>query len=297
MITKRQLLGRVLLGLTLAACLTSGSKPRSRPGSAFDTAARPLDLIPPGTEIGYGPPCGWTHLLLKSQPRTGAGDVGQLSTAHANLAGMLFTALLADVQHKHGRYRLARVAVGVGTRVGDRDLILSPETQRRLGADLGFVARIVLSRAHEKLADIVTTARSPAMMVFDAPNLMLRQGLHRPVVLRYAVLVNEESGRLDTLVWLLDCEGDGRLCGPCGPVEWLSPSKVDDCVLHVDAREFTLGNPNEQSFALLRLPQGSSHPELPQPLRALASQPHLSEASAAELEVGLRTLLADVPTR
>jgi hypothetical protein len=285
---KRSLLGGAVLGVALASCSLQLACPQARdPSSACDVTVRPLDLIPAGTVIGNEAPEGWTHLLLKSRPRAGAGDVGRLSADQVDLASFLITALVADVRRDGRRYRLSRVAVGMGTRVGDRDVIITPATQKGLGADLGFVARIVLSRAQEKLAGVVRVAGSPRMAVFDAPNLMLRGGGHRPVVLRYAVLVEEATGRLDTLVWLLDAEGSG----PSLPAEWLAPSQVEDCVLHVDAREFTLGLPNEQSFALCRLPRGRRQLEFAPSLRTLAGRPRLSQAAAEELEVELRAAL------
>jgi hypothetical protein len=293
-----RILGATLLGLCLVFCPTDELPPRAADGGAgYDLAARPLDLIPAGTVIEGRALAGYTHLLLKSQPRPGAGDTARISPEHAALAGLLFTALAARVEKNQDRYRLDSVAVGVGSRVGEHDLILTPEAQKRLGADLGFLARIVLSRACQRLADVRTVARSPAMIVFDAPNWMLRDGRHRPVVLRYAVLVTEATGRLDTLEWLLDRGEDDRLSGPVGPAQWLAPCTVDEAVLHVDAREFTLGNPNESSFALVRLPQGRRAVDFPDPLRDLAARPRLSAPAAADLEAGLRAVLNETAKR
>jgi hypothetical protein len=290
-------LALALVGLVLVCCLARIACPGRDPTPAYDVSARPLELIRAGTAVGTDAPAGWTHLVLKSVTRPGAGDVGQLSASQARLAGLLFTAIVADVSREGGRSRLARVAVGVGTRVGGQDLVLTPDTQERLGADLGFVARAVLSRAHQKLADVVTLARSPLMAVFDAPNLMVRDGRHRPVVLRYAVLVDEKSGRLDALVWVLDRQEGGGLAGPVGPAQWLPPAAVDDCVLHVDAREFFLGSPNEKSFALLSPPKGQRQLEFPAALGDLASRTRFSPTAAAQLEVGLRALLGDTAGR
>jgi hypothetical protein len=258
-----------------------------------DVTVRPLERIPAGTVIGNDAPTGWTHLLLKSHPRPGAGDVAQVSADHLQLAGLLFTALVAEVRQEGGRHRLARVAVGLGTRVGGKDVIITPQTQQSLGANLGLLARMVLARADEKLAGVVSVARSPSLAVFDAPNLMLRGGRHRPMVLRYAVLLEPTTGRLDTLVWLLDPEEGSS----AEAAEWLPPAKVDEGVLHVDGREFTLGFPNERSFALCRLPAGQRRLTFPEPLRALACQPRLSEALAVDLEARLRAVLKDAGRR
>jgi hypothetical protein len=283
--------GRVVRRVLLLGCLAAGGcSEDSRPGAAYDVEARPLDLIPAGTVIGAGPPRGWSHLILKSHPRPAAGDFRQLSEESTRLASLLFTAVVADVKEDKGRHHLERVAVGMGTRIGDEDVIVTPDTQKGLGADLGFVARIVLSTAQERLQDVKLVARAPAFALIDAPGLMLRQDRHRPVVLRYAVLVEESTGRLDTLLWLLDRDG-GQYSGPAGPMEWLPPSKIEDCVLHVDRREFTLGNPTEKAFAVNRLPRGQKQIAFPEPVRGIAVRPRLSAATAADLEAALRAAL------
>jgi hypothetical protein len=245
-----------------------------------------MDRIPAGTVIGDGPPAGWSHLIIKSRPRPGTGDFRQVSADNTRLAGFLFTAIVANVSAQGGRQRLDRLAVGMGTRVGDEDVIVTPDSQARLGADLGFLARIVLSRADERLKETVVIARSPTLAVFEAPALMRRGERHRGVVLRYAVLADEKKGDLETILWLLD---DGE--APAGPMEWFPPNKAEDCVLHVDAREFTLGSPNEKSFAMDRLPQGKKQIDFPEAIRAVAARPRLSAATATELEAGLRAAL------
>ncbi len=283
--------GRLLPSVLVAGCLilAACSAEREAP-SVCDVSGHSLDLIPAGTVIGAEAPRGWSHLILESHPRPAAGDFPQLSEDSTRLASFLFTALVANVRADRQRYRLDRVAVGMGTRIGEQDVIITPQTQRQLGADLGFVARIVLSKAQERLAEIKVVARSPAFALFDGPNLMLRGDRHRPVVLRYAVLVEETTGKLDTLLWLLDKE-EGRYAGPVGPMEWLPPNKIEDCVLHVDSREFALGNPTEKAFALLRLPQGQKQLAFPDSIREIAGRQQLTPESAGDLEAGLRGVL------
>ncbi len=288
----RRRFGPTLPSLVLLGSLILASCSREQEAtSAHDVSGRSLDLIPAGTVIGSDAPRGWSHLLLKSRPRAAAGDVGKLSEDSIRLAGLLFTALAADVRADRDRYRLERVAVGMGTRIGEEDVIVTPQTQRQLGADLGFVAGIVLSTAHDRLGEIKIVARAPAFALFDAPNLMLRGDRHRPVVLRYAVLVEETTGKLDTLLWLLDKDDSGGHAGPVGPMEWLPPNKIEDCVLHVDGREFTLGNPTEKAFAMSRLPQGQKQIDFPASIRAAAAGQKMTAETAGALEAGLRAAL------
>jgi hypothetical protein len=291
----RRSAGRAIPGALLLACLAAFACSEDRKEAAdYDVAVHRIDLIPAGTVIGKEAPSGWSHLILKSHPRAGAGDYRLLSEDSTRLAGLLFTAIVADVKEERGRYHLDHVADGMGTRIGDQDVIVTPDSQERLGAGLGFLARIVLSTAQERLQEVQLVARSPTFALIDAPNLMLRQGRHRPVVLRYAILVEEKTGRLDTLLWLLDRNDRGGYTGPVGPADWLAPAKIDDCVLHVDRREFTLGTPTEKAFAMNRLPRGEKQVAFPASLKGLASRTHFSAATAADLEAGLRAALKSV---
>jgi hypothetical protein len=300
-------LGKGLFGVLAICCLTNAACPEGtgdRPAEAlasqrnagpqpgYDVTPRRLDLIAPGTVVEKTPPKGWSHLIIKSHPRAGTGDVKQLSKSTAQLTALLHTVILANVQaEKPGRHRLTAVAVGLGTKVNGQDIIVSPEKQKELGANLGFLERMVLSRAQEKLRDVQVVARSNTMALIDCPNLLQRDGKHRPVVLRYAVLVDAASGRLDTLLWVIDRDERGGYVGVSGAMEWLPPNKMEDCVLHVDASEFSLGVPSENAFALDRIPQGQKQLAVTDDLKLLAARMRLTEDMAGQLETKLRAAL------
>jgi hypothetical protein len=255
-----------------------------------------LQLIRPGTVIGTRGPEGWTHLVLKSQPRLPEGERRRVSQTTAYYATLLFTATAAAVeaQEQNGvkRYRLARIGLGVGLNVRGRgDIIVSPETQQMLGADLGFAGRIVLSEFYEKLKGIRLVAVSPTAAVMDTPAFMPRGRGHAPVVLRYAFLVDPDSGRLDTLVWRIDRDDRGQYQGTVGPMEWLPPNKQVDAVLQVDTNEFTLGVPSERAFAVTAIPAGQMRFVIPAGLRAAAGAPRLTAEAARQLDAGLRQLI------
>jgi hypothetical protein len=205
---------------------------------------------------------------------------------------LLFTAIVADVKEEKNadggkRYKLAKAAVGLGTRIGGKDTIITPDTQRRLGADLGLLARVVLRTAQEKIGEIRIVARSPSMILFDSPSYLVVERKHKPVVLRYALLVDERMGRLNALVWALGRE-DGKYSGPLGSIQWLPPNLTGDCVLHVDGNEFSLGQPTEKAFAATALPKGEKEIAVGDELKPLAARPRFSTATAAELEKMLR---------
>jgi hypothetical protein len=289
-------IGKTLLSVLMVCCLTDVACSDGKSDSAYDVTRRRLEQIPPGTVIGKEAPKGWSNLIIKSYSRPGAGDMKQLSPIADRLARLLFTAIVADVKaDKAGsggkRYKLAKVAVGVGTRIGDKDIVLTPDTQKRLGADLGVFARIVLRTAQEKLGEITMVARSATLMVFDSPSFMVVEDKHKPIVLRYVVLVEERTGRLNTLVWALGREADGKYSDPIGAIQWLPPNLTGDCILHVDGNEFSLGQPTEKAFAITAPPKGQKEIKVSDDLKPLLARPRFSSATAAELETKLRELL------
>ena len=120
-----------------------------------------------------------------------------------------------------------------------------------------------------------------------------RMGMLVGVVVRYAILIDGETGRLETLVWPLLKQRDPDAV-PLGPAEWLPPDMVEDCILHVDTGEFILGIPvAKKAVAMSRLPKGSRTMELPEELRRLAATvPPFTVEAARALEKQLRDLLS-----
>lgn len=290
-----RLLGKMLFGVLLGCCITTAACPQGDAGRPkYDVNPRRVDLIPAGTVIEKGPPKGWSHLVLKSHPRAAAGDYERIAPVAVQNAGLLFTGIVANVHPDRpggqARHRLAGLAVGMGTRIGEKDTIITPETQRKLGANLGFIGRTVLSRAYEKLQDLQLVARSDTMAVLDAPNVMVREGKHKRVLLRYAVLVDAATGQLDTLLWVIDRDDKGALKA-AGPAQWLPPGKTEDLVLHVDAREFSFGVPSEIAFAIDKMIKGDKEVELADALVGPAGKARLTAEQAAELEAGLRAAM------
>ena len=291
-----RLIGKTLLSVLLLCCLTDVACSEGKSSSAYDVTVRRLEQIPPGTVLDKEAPKGWSNLIIKSYSRPGAGDMKQLSPTADRLARMLFTAVLADVKPDRpgggGKgYKLAKVAVGLGVRVGDEDTVVTPDTQKKLGANLGLLARVVLRTAEEKLADIAVVARSNTLMVFDSPGLLVVEDKHKPIVLRYALLVEERTGRLNTLVWALGREEGGKYTDPIGAIQWLPPDLTDDCILHVDSGEFSLGQPTEKAFAMTTPPKGRKEIKVGDDLKPLVSRPRFSPETAAELEGKLREAL------
>jgi hypothetical protein len=297
-----RLIGNTLLSVLMICCLTDVACSDGKSGSDYDVTLRHLPQIPPGIVIDKEAPKGWSNLIIKSYSRPGAGDVKQLSPTADRLTRLLFTAIVADVrpQTERGntgesgkRYKLDKVAVGLGTRIGGKDIVITPDTQKQLGADLDLLARVVLRKSQEKLGEIVVVARSATFLVFDSPSFLVVDRKHKSIVLRYAVLVEERSGRLHTLVWAIGCEDDGKYGEAIGVMQCLPANLTGDCVLHIDGNEFSLGQPTERAFAITAPPKGQKEIQISDNLKPLAARPRFSSATAAELESKLREIIMD----
>jgi hypothetical protein len=290
------LLGKVVLsvlvlsGITDVAC-TQGESARPY----YGVTPHRIDLIPPGTVLDKGPPKGWSHLIIKSHPHPGTGDMAKVNESTYQLASFIFTGFVANVRGEQVggqvQYRLEHVAVGLGTNIKGRDTIISPETQQRLGANLSLLARVVFDKTYQMQQDVMVAVSSNTLAVVDTPAVMLRGNKHRPVILRYTLLVDPKTGHLDTVLWLIDKDDQGRYVGPSSPIEWLPENKVQEVVLHVDGNEFTLGVPSENAFAASTLPQGKKQIIFPDDLKPIAGQRRLTVEMARQLEGRLKEIL------
>jgi len=259
--------------------------------ATFSVAGRPLARIPPGTTIGDRAPEGWTQLVFKSYSELAAGDVQSLPGFAKSLAEFLFTAMLARTipEEQNGRrwYRIATVAMGVGTRIGQDDVVISSDTQARLGANLGPFKQVILSRAEEQLGKVHQAAVSDVLWIFDAPSVIYAEGANRNVVLRYALLVNPPTGQLASVVWRIDLARDGSYERVAGPAVLIKQNLVGRCPLHVDGGRIFGGIPMSDAFAAMRLPQGTPF-NLPQKILAVAAAQQLTAEAARDLEAALR---------
>ena len=264
----------------------------SSPPETIDVTGHPVAPIPPGTVIADAAPDGWSHLILKSQPRFSEESAAEVSQATRDMIGLLFTAIVADVERKgFRRFVLAKVAAGVGTEVNGQDTIISSESQAELGAELGLIQQMVLSGGEKHVRKMVCVARSSTMAVLDAPNLLCLDEKHTEAVIRYALLVDRRSGRLNTIAWAIKKDNQSNLATMIGPAQWLPGDYVEDCLLHVDHGGYILGIPTSAAFARCQIPQGRRTLEFPPELAALATATEWDQEAARTLEKQLRKLL------
>ncbi len=235
--------GRVLTAFVAACGICAAGEVRGQTDptlTRYDVTARPIELIPPGTVIEKTAPAPYTHLIVKSYPRLGAGDLNAVNEMTKQLASFLHTSLVAKTApygvNGETRHRLEEVATGFGTNIRGRgDTVISPDAERKLGANLSFFQRLVLSKCYEEQQKSRYVARSDTLALVDTPLIIVRNDQHRRAILRYALLVSERSGRLDTLLWMIDLDAQGRYLAPAGEIHWLAPNTLVDCVMHVDA--------------------------------------------------------------
>jgi hypothetical protein len=282
------------LPLLLMAPQIKAPAPTSSPARKAP-ALRRVEFIEPGTVMGRSAPKGWTHLVLKSQPSLPEAQRRLVSDSYARLATFVFTTTLATVEADgtgpDRRFRLARLGVGVGVNIAGQDVVVTPETQARLGANLGLLARQVLSGVCDKQKLIRLVAVGPTVAVMDTPAFMPRGRGHAAVVMRYVFLVDAPSGKLDTLVWRIDTDGRGGYEGATGFIEWLPPNKLVDARMQVDLNEFTLGIPSEKAFAVTSIPGGRRQFSIPDGLRGVAGASRLTSEQATRLTGHLREML------
>ena len=261
----------------------------------YDVQAHRPDLIRPGTVIGTGAPEGWSNLVVKTRTHIAPDQRHLVSDLVARKASFLVTVMVADVRPSPGPrppYRLRAVGVGVGTRLGGEDKILSADTVRQLAPDLGLIDRQLLAEAFKQQEYCRVVVQGPTMALVDTPAVTVCGGKHRKVAFRYALLVSSRTGRLNTLAWVVDLNGQ---CDPAdvpAKANLLPPSLIDEAPLHVDPKEFNfLGIPTDMAMAVNGPPPGKPLPFSPE-LRALATRPSYSAEEAGRLEGQLRSLVA-----
>jgi hypothetical protein len=279
----------ISMAIVLAASL-SPSVSAQTPAGEQPFAPHAMPRINAGVQIADSAPPGWSYLVMKSQPKLTAGDVSATPEMTVKFVNLFFTAILLKVERQPAasppRYRLATAAIGIGTRIHDKDTIVSSDTYRSLGANLGLLGGVVLSKSEEQLNHFVEMARSQTMVVADTPTILARDKEHVQVMLRYAFLVDPRDGRCYTLIWVLDKDGAGGYRLGNTPLVLMRPNLVTICEMRVDASKFFLGTPGPEAFAVLHMPQGTPL-AWPAGLPALAAERQFTAGSAYRLELEL----------
>ena len=287
------------MGLTiamLAIAVVCGSASRS---SGIQVQPQPIDLIPSGTVIGDTAPGAWSHLILKSLPRATEGDTDRVHPSNLEIASKFSTAIVARVDPvRNGRgeasFSLAALAGGVSTRVGANDTIVTPDTWRKVGADLSMVTSQVLKEVYRQQCLVNVVVRSETFAIVDTPVVVRVREKNRPMMLRYGIIVDERTGRLDTFAWLIHLDEKGRYGELESQLHWLPPNHVVQCPLHVDVSEYFLGVPSRKAYACVSVPRGRVQWDVPDDRRVLLVRSKFLPAEATRLDAWLREMARQV---
>ncbi len=253
------------------------------------------ERIPVGTVIGKEAPRDWTNLVLFATPTLREEDLRDVPKMATHYARMFKFTLLANVgQVNDGSkttYNLLKVARGFAIDINGKETIV--DSKNTLGADLGLFGKRVLAENEAILdKDVYQVARTATMFVFDAQSVMQAGREHARMVMRHALLVEPATGRLQTLVWLLNKTPTGYVPAE-RELQLLPPNMQEARLLHVLKERFTLGIPSPDAFALVRIPQGKAVPYT-LPLQQLATASAFARDQVFELETSLRAAIKNV---
>ncbi|MEZ6090046.1 MAG: pyruvate kinase [Pirellulaceae bacterium] len=252
---------RIVFGLIAALAISTLQQQTTMAveSVARDFQVRPLERIPPGTPIVAEGAPGWSDLILFVKGSLGRGDVDAASSTVQRYASLFNLAYMANVEkNADGKYSLDKIGVGFTTKIDGQDVVISSSTHKQLGADLGMIGGAVFSANEAALNEIVQVARYRDGAIFDAPTIMLRDGKHKKVIVRFFVWVSPQ-GTVGTVCWVLEGYGSDRYQAPFSEVVLLRPRLIEDRVMHVDGNRFTFGIPSEDAFAVVSLPPGREY--------------------------------------
>ena len=126
----------------------------------------PPDSLEPGTIVEKEAPKGWSRLVIKSLPRIRDDYKKGVPELTVEKASWMFTAFLANVvKDENGRYKFDKAGLGLGAKAKEKDTILTAETGRKLGGDLGLFGGEILNKGYE--------VQKKAVMVFSGPSMGL----------------------------------------------------------------------------------------------------------------------------
>lgn len=259
----------------------------------FDFDLQPVSLLPPGTVVGKDNPNGWNRLVLLAKPRLAAGAVEELSAMARDFAARFPVVIMASVRSRkttenNVEYRLENVGVGICTKIGGRNVVVSSDSHDQLDADLNTIERIVLGQNEKTLRNMTRIVHTHRFVLFDVKARLLHAGEHRDARVRYLVWVSPESGQVASLAWPLieDGKGQYQLLGKA--LSALPGGFEEDRIIHVSADEVTFGIPSARAFAVARMPTGKKIEATPK-LASLATQKKYDRASLSKLIETLKT--------
>lgn len=256
-----------------------------------------LAIVTPGIIVGNEDAATWNRVILLATPRISSGDTSKLNESIRTAVSSLTLTILATVSREASAdgteaYRLDEVGVAYSTTINDKLTTISSLTAARLGAQLDFFGRQMLTENEKQIANLKTVIRTSALTMFDTPAIMLRDGQHKDYVMRHMIWIDPRTGKLALAIWLLSTDRDGRTEVANEPLRVVATGTNEDRKIHVDGRSFFFGIPTSRSFALEDLPHGAKI-DWNQAARRLAAHSTYSGSELDELAATLNQMLRE----
>jgi hypothetical protein len=234
--------------------------------AGFDDERVSVFRIPAGTKFDETPPENWTNIISFVEGRLASGDVDKTSETMRYYARLFNIVMLANVvKGDAGTFELDKVGMGFSMKIDGMNTVVTSDTQKELGGKLSMIGRSVLDGNVDSLDKVFQVARNQTSMVIDAPAVMLRDGEHREMTVRYLVWVSPADGRLGTVAWLLDQDGSRGATNEAykiaeDTVQFLPANFHEERIMNVKGDQINfMGIPSKEAFALAQTPQGKAY--------------------------------------
>ena len=262
-----------------------------RAGTSSPNKVPTVSAIRPATVVDDQPPSAWSHLIVKSHTRVGAGDTRKVPSRDLRMASRFSMVMLANVYRTNSnQYELQNIGVGCAAKIKGQDTVVSPDTHKKLGADLGFFEGFLLKEMCKRQAKVGLVGYQPTTGIIDVPAAVRWRGQNQMMIVRYALLVDSKTGQLDSFVWLVDPD-KAVTKSVVSNIQWLATNCVDHCVLHVDSRQYRFGTiPSDTAYAALSIPRGQQQLRVTESTQQLLGSKRFSAADVAKVEQVLRSL-------
>jgi hypothetical protein len=295
------------LVVSASACHEQGSgtpvvtvaEPPRATASADEAPAEPVAIAPiePGKKIDVAALPKGTHVVFRSKPKVSSGDVTKVSQSIRNSLESYVTLVLVETEPdpaNAGSFRRAAHRIGIAKPGDGGDLVFTKDTAKTHGVSLGLFDRKVLQGREAELATVKSPGASATTALFDYGMVFRRDDKRVPITVRYLALVDQATGDIQTVYWVLDKTGDALQFH--GDTAWVLPKNhVMDWEMHVDGGEVTFGAPSADAFTSTKLPEGTPKPVTAE-FKTLAAAKAYGATSVAQLERQARDLIGGAAT-
>ncbi len=261
-------------------------------GETFRFEKRTPTRIEPGTIAEDGATQPWNRLLLVAKPNLTRGDTAALtatirdSVSAFRLTIMAKTSVFSPSPGEPNRHRLDEIGIGYAAMIRDKLTVVDVASASKLGLELDFVPRQILSENESQLRNVSLVAQGPTLAVFDASSIMYRDKKHQDFVTRHFIWLESATGKLTLLIWLIEKPEKTKPASVADePMRLIAVPTYEDRLIHIDGNGFFLGIPSKKAFALEELPPGRSLP-WPENLKSVAALQQFDESSLAQLAKG-----------